>query len=345
MITLLLLVVSSAFEMQSESPWLAGAAASALFPRSHMVLSVNPAALGLLEGCAFSASVSRPFGFTELDRAAASGGFSTNRYATGGLLNYSGRDGYSEISGIAGVAVNIRNGIIGGISVAGHRIQITEFGAGNAISTDIGVIARPINGVFITGSMRGLYSSTLTDAEFPAVPKTISAALGVSPIRGIKIAVGCSNHQYAGNEYSFVTSVEPLPELSLVLSFLTPPVRMGIGFEVSLSDIAVQYGYATHPELPGGHGISLSYGNAAFHPEPIQFDGEEEADDEVSFPINVNTATVEELIQVPGIGPSKASTIRNYIDNHGLFNSIDELVEIPGIGSTTLENLREYLTV
>ena len=295
MVIFLFLAVFSAFEMQSESPWLAGAAASALFPRSHLVLSVNPAALGLLEGCAFSTSVSRPFGFTELDRAAASGGFSTNRYATGGLLSYSGRDGYSEISGIAGVAVNIRNGIIGGISIAGHRIQIAEFGAGNAISTDIGVIAKPINGVFITGSMRALYSSTLTNAEFPAVPKTISAALGISTIRGIKIAAGCSNHQYAGNEYSFVTSVEPLPELSLVLSFLTPPVRMGIGFEIALSNIAVQYGYATHPELPGGHGISLSYGHAAFQPEPIQFESTEEADDEVSFPINVNTATIEEL--------------------------------------------------
>lgn len=345
MIVLFWLVISSAFEMQSESPWLAGAAASALFPKTHLVLSINPAALGLLEGKAFSASISRPFGFAELDRAAASGGFSTATYSTGALLSYSGRNGYSEISGIAGIAVNIRNGIIGGVSLGGHRIQINGFGSGNAVSTDVAVIARPINGLFISGCMRGLYSSSLTEAEFPAIPKTISAALAVSPIRGVKIAAGCSNHEYAGNEYSLVTSVEPLPQLSITLSFLTPPVRMGIGFEVSLSEIAMQYGYRTHPELPGGHGIALSYGNVAFHPEPIQFESTDQTDEEISFPINVNTATIEELIQVPGIGPSKASTIKNYINNHGLFNSIDQLIEVPGIGSTTLENLREYLTV
>lgn len=345
MIILFWLVISSAFEMQSESPWLAGAAASALFPKTHMVLSINPASLGLLEGRAFSASISRPFGFTELDRAAASAGFSTSNYSTGALISYSGRNGYSEISGTAGIAVNIRNGIIGGLSIAGHRIQINGFGSANALSTDIALIARPITGIFISASMRGLYSSSLTDREFPAIPKTISAAFGLSPIRGVKIAAGCSNHEYAGNEYSLVTSVEPLPQLSIVLSFLTPPVRMGIGFEVSLSDIAMQYGYGTHPELPGGHGIALSYGDVAFHPQPIQLDPSVEAEEEVTFPINVNTATIEELIQLPGIGPSKASTIRNYINNHGLFNSIDELIEIPGIGSTTLENLREYLTV
>jgi competence protein ComEA len=65
----------------------------------------------------------------------------------------------------------------------------------------------------------------------------------------------------------------------------------------------------------------------------------------VSFPLNINTATPEELMTVPGIGPSKASLIRNYIEMHGEFETIDELIEVPGIGPATLENLRPYLTV
>ncbi len=59
----------------------------------------------------------------------------------------------------------------------------------------------------------------------------------------------------------------------------------------------------------------------------------------------MNNATAEELIEIPGIGPSKASAIRNYIETYGPLKTVDELIEVPGIGPSTLENLRPYLTI
>ena len=53
---LVLVLVIAAFEPQSESPWLAGGTAAALFPRTHLVVSVNPASAGLLDGTALSVS-------------------------------------------------------------------------------------------------------------------------------------------------------------------------------------------------------------------------------------------------------------------------------------------------
>jgi competence protein ComEA len=63
------------------------------------------------------------------------------------------------------------------------------------------------------------------------------------------------------------------------------------------------------------------------------------------FPINLNTATAEQLEAIPGIGPVLAQRIIEYRQTHGRFQSVDELLEVRGIGSKRLENMRPYVTV
>ena len=62
-------------------------------------------------------------------------------------------------------------------------------------------------------------------------------------------------------------------------------------------------------------------------------------------PLNLNSATEEQLKNIPGIGPSKAKEILNYREqNHG-FNSIDDLMKIKGFGKKTFEKLKEHFTI
>jgi competence protein ComEA len=71
-----------------------------------------------------------------------------------------------------------------------------------------------------------------------------------------------------------------------------------------------------------------------------------ESDDEVAQPtpyndrININSAEAPELEQLPGIGPALAQSIIEYREQHGPFESIDELINVPGIGPAKLSNLR-----
>jgi competence protein ComEA len=60
-----------------------------------------------------------------------------------------------------------------------------------------------------------------------------------------------------------------------------------------------------------------------------------------SGPVHLNTATLEQLDALPGVGPTTAQRILDYRQEHGAFASVDELDAVPGIGPARLEQLRE----
>lgn len=62
-------------------------------------------------------------------------------------------------------------------------------------------------------------------------------------------------------------------------------------------------------------------------------------------PVNINTATSEELQQVPGIGPATAQKILQMRKSYGPFKSVDDLLAIRGLGQKRLDKMRKFLTV
>lgn len=59
--------------------------------------------------------------------------------------------------------------------------------------------------------------------------------------------------------------------------------------------------------------------------------------------IRVNQATVEELVTLTGIGPSKAEAIITYRDEAGQFKDVDDLLNVSGIGEKTLEAIKDEI--
>ena len=61
--------------------------------------------------------------------------------------------------------------------------------------------------------------------------------------------------------------------------------------------------------------------------------------------ININTAKLDSLETLPGIGPIIAKEIIDYRENEGNFLSIEEIQKVPRIGPTVYENIKDLITV
>ena len=74
-----------------------------------------------------------------------------------------------------------------------------------------------------------------------------------------------------------------------------------------------------------------------------QAGGTEEKEATASFKIDVNTADVDELTRIPGIGPKTAEAIVAYRKDVGQFKKVEDLIEVKGIGPKKLETIRPFL--
>ncbi len=61
--------------------------------------------------------------------------------------------------------------------------------------------------------------------------------------------------------------------------------------------------------------------------------------------VNINTATLEQLMTLSGIGKSKAQKIIDYRNKNGLFNNIEEIMNVAGIGDSIFDKIKDNITV
>lgn len=63
-----------------------------------------------------------------------------------------------------------------------------------------------------------------------------------------------------------------------------------------------------------------------------------------SLTININNAPVALLDTLPGIGPSTAQAIIDYIEENSYFDKIEDIMNVPGIGESTFEAIKDLIT-
>ena len=79
--------------------------------------------------------------------------------------------------------------------------------------------------------------------------------------------------------------------------------------------------------------------------EEIPLNDTASSDPSGSGKININTAGKEDLMELPGIGESRADEIISYRNEHGRFESIEDIMNISGIKEKMFEKIKDYIEV
>lgn len=167
----------------------------------------------------------------------------------------------------------------------------------------------------------------------PGVPTTAPAAAAVSTVHAAGAVA--KPGVYAVPPGARVADVlaaagGPLPEADL--DRLNLAAKVGDGDRVTVP----RKGDPVTPEAPAGPGTG--------GPGPGS-GGTGGSGGPVSGPIDLNTATLDQLDTLPGVGPATAQAIITYRTRNGRFRSVTELLEVPGIGPTKMEALRPLVRV
>lgn len=100
-------------------------------------------------------------------------------------------------------------------------------------------------------------------------------------------------------------------------------------------------GVATPAGQPAVLGSSVTSSGASASTAPTEMTGDKDS----TAPIDLNTATAEQLDALPGVGPVTAAAIVAWRAAHGKFSNVDELGDVDGIGPARLERLRALVKV
>ena len=117
------------------------------------------------------------------------------------------------------------------------------------------------------------------------------------------------------------------------------PRTLALATALAMAAIAVAAAFLIAPVVQPGYAPTGSGGLAAAlaTPEPTAAPAQ--------AAINVNTATLAQLMQLPGIGEAKGSAILAYRDDNGPFASVEQLAEVDGVSLRMVQEWGALVTV
>lgn len=259
---------------------------------------------------------------------------------------------YREREAVAAHSFFVAPQTSAGLAVKYSRIDVERYGERAAWGVDLGVSARPhrkVHGGFAARNVNHPRFQGGVDGPAPDIRlglaylpwPDISAAMDLVKTSGEKLS------ERAGTEIIWGRV------LALRLGVETRPSRYSLGFGFCFQSLRLDYGLLSHPFLNDQHHVSLGFAwgggdppqakpERASAPTPAPRRQSKSFPDQ---PLNLNTATQEDLEKLPGIGPATALRILALREEKGGFQSVDDLQKVPRLSRRLFLRLKPHLTV
>ncbi|SDL32452.1 helix-hairpin-helix domain-containing protein [Streptococcus equinus] len=184
----------------------------------------------------------------------------------------------------------------------------------------------------VQNDLPALSTSFSTSSGETSQPKTAASAL---KSESDKIFVDIKGAVRKEGVYELISGSRVTDVVKLAGGFTDDADKKSVNLAEKVADEAVIYVARVGEEVTPASTPSQAKNTAASG-------AQQDAD---SAQINLNTATLEELQTISGIGAKRAQDIIDYRDNNGGFSSVDDLKNVSGIGEKTLEKLKAEVTV
>lgn len=184
----------------------------------------------------------------------------------------------------------------------------------------------------VQNDLPALSTSFSTSSRETSQPKTVTSA---SKTESDKIFVDIKGAVRKEGVYELTSGSRVTDVVKLAGGFTDDADKKSVNLAEKVADEAVIYVARVGEEVTPASTPSQAKNTAASG-------AQQDAD---SAQINLNTATLEELQTISGIGAKRAQDIIDYRDNNGGFSSVDDLKNVSGIGEKTLEKLKSEVIV
>ncbi|MFQ6116145.1 MAG: helix-hairpin-helix domain-containing protein [bacterium] len=327
-------------------------------------LFLNPGGLSQISGTEISLFYQKPFGLEDLNFGAAivSLPIWNQRFSFG--LSAFGNTLYREQMFILAYSHNYQRKLFYGVSLKYQSIYIDEYGSTATLGLDLGLLV-PITSQLKWGFHTRNMNRPSVGQSDEKLPQSFDTGISVQPNPRLMVNFEIFKDVRFAQEVRFGVEFKPFENLALRTGMADNPSRFSAGFGMSLNVLRVDYAFFTHNDLGLTHQMSISIHLGKMAPrgasekKPIvnildehskpQKQEAEEVVQEISKAdfqkININSATLEQLRTLPGVGERLANRIIDFRNKNGAFHRLEDLLKVPGIGNKTLEKIRDKIIV
>ncbi|HOW28170.1 MAG TPA: helix-hairpin-helix domain-containing protein [Elusimicrobiota bacterium] len=321
-------------------------------------LYYNPAGLRFSKHSELLTSYSQIMAMSDLTYSVAAFSFPTRRFGGWGF-SYSqfGPAFYQETEIAVTNSVFLSPQASFGYTLKQSSLKLKRYGSGSAMGIDLGVAGQVHPMVHVGVSVRNANQPNL--GSIPESPsQDLRAGLVFRPVAGYVTALDTVKPVNGELSYRAGQEVQLSRLLSLRFGVQTSPNRYSAGLGFRFKGGRFDYAFISHPYLESQNQMTLSWWfgsqeEVLIAPTPVKKTrgkkgsskkkkSSTEAPTEI---VDLNTASIEELTTLPGMGRVTAQKIIDFREENGSFRTIEELLNVPRFQRRMFLRIRNYITV